>query len=194
MKYLRILEIQPGGWLLLSLLYFFLETDLLLVVLLCVLIHETGHLVMLDHFCVRVRRITLDLTGLTIHFNEAQLYGLKGCVAAAAGPTAGISAAVICSFVGNLLEAEWLLLCAGGNLALSLFNLLPAKPLDGWRILYSLFPIGSQVVSVCTAIFVLFAGLVLMFEGYGTAGALMGILLLLQEAPQHIRPIRSFVQ
>ena len=46
-KYLRVFEIRPGGWLFLSILFFFAEPDEFLLVLLCVLIHETGHLLAL---------------------------------------------------------------------------------------------------------------------------------------------------
>lgn len=190
MKYLQVLEVQPGGWLLLAVIYFFLELDVFLIVLLCVLIHETGHLIMLDWFQIKVRRINLDLTGLSIQFNEAKLQGIKGAITAAAGPSAGITAAVLGSFVGNAIENEQLLLFAGSNLALSLFNLLPAKPLDGWRILYSIVPTVSYVLSVLTSVIVLALGVWLMFEGFGTALALMGVLLLLQDAEMPKRSVR----
>ncbi|MBQ5673818.1 MAG: hypothetical protein IIV45_01850, partial [Lachnospiraceae bacterium] len=78
-----------------AVIYFFLELDMFLIVLLCVLIHETGHLIMLDWFQIKVRRINLDLTGLSIQFNEAKLQGIKGAITAAAGPSAGIIAAVL---------------------------------------------------------------------------------------------------
>lgn len=182
-QYWRIFEIKPSGWLLLAVLYFFMDLHDFLMVLLCVWIHEMGHLTALERFGVRVRRIMMDCTGMTIQYNTAQLNGLKECLAALAGPMFGLSAAVCASLIGNTLKSERLLLFAGANAILSLFNLLPAKPLDGWRCLHVLFPIGSQIISVCTALCVLVFGIYLMYAGYGIALAVMGILLLLQENP-----------
>ena len=51
--------------------------------------------------------------------------------------------------------------------------------------LYALFPVGAQIISVCTAFFVLTAGVCLMYAGYGTVFAMMGIVLILQEAPRN---------
>ena len=184
MKYLELLEIRSGGWLLLSMLYFFLDADLLLVVLLCAAIHEFGHLFMLDRFGVRIRSITMGITGFTIVYQNLFLCRFQEMLVAFAGPAIGLLAAVFCSFWGNLLQNEMLLLLAGSNAALSIFNLLPAKPLDGWRMLYALFPVAAQVISVCTAFCVLIAGVFLMYAGYGTIFAMMGIILILQEAPR----------
>jgi len=183
-RYWRIFEIKPSGWLLLSVLYFFMDLHAFLTVLLCVWIHEMGHLTALEWFGVRVRRITMDCSGMTIFYNSSYLNGLKECLVALAGPIFGLSAAVCASFVGNVLQSENLLLFAGANAVLSLFNLLPAKPLDGWRCLHALFPIGAQIISVCTAFCILIIGICLMYTGYGIALAVMGILLLLQESPR----------
>lgn len=186
-KYLSILEIHSGGWLLLSILYFFANLDEFLIVIACVMIHEAGHLLILEWFGVRVRRIVFDFTGLTIWYNESMLCGFRECVAALSGPALGLLAAAVCSCLGNALESERLLLLAGGNAVLSAFNLLPAKPLDGWRCLHALFPTMAQIVSVCTALIILIVGLWVMYAGYGTALAIMGIMLLLQEAPEKRR-------
>ena len=184
MKYFELLEIRPGGWLLLSLLYFFLDADLLFVVFVCAVIHEYGHILMLELFRVRIRDITMELTGFTISYQSHYLYGIQLFLVAAAGPMLGLLAAVLFSFAGNLLKNDMLLLLAGSNLALSLFNLLPAKPLDGWRMIQAAIPAAAQIISVCTAFCVLTVGIFLMYAGYGTVFPMMGILLFLQEAPK----------
>lgn len=183
-KYWRLFDIHPGGWLILSILYFFADLDEFIILIMCVLIHELGHLLVLEWFGIRVRRITLDFTGLTIWYNESLLCGIRESIAALSGPMLGLLAAAVCSCVGNALQSERLLLFAGGNAVLSAFNLLPAKPLDGWRCLHALFPLLAQVLSVCTAVIVLLVGLWVMYAGYGTALAIMGIILLLQESPR----------
>ncbi|MBQ5672340.1 MAG: hypothetical protein IIV43_08305, partial [Oscillospiraceae bacterium] len=87
--------------------------------------------------------------------------------------------------LGNVLHNDWLLVLAGGNAVLSAFNLLPCRPLDGWRMIQTFFPIAAEVVGFCTAFLVLAAGVFLMYAGYGTTLALMGILLLLQKPVSH---------
>ena len=104
---------------------------------------------------------------------------------ALAGPTLGVLAALLFSWFGEVFHSERLYLLAGCNAVLSAFNLLPAKPLDGWRCLNALVPRAAQVISVCTSIAVLCVGVWVMYAGYGTALALMGIILLLQESPRN---------
>lgn len=189
MKYLRLLEIQPGGWLLLSLLFFFGDLELLVVILGCVAVHEAGHLMALEHFRIRVRSITLDLTGLCICCNDRFMSRGVQILTAAAGPALGLAVGILASVLGNIFRWESLALFAGGNVVLAAFNLLPAKPLDGWRMLHAVFPRVVQVVSGCTALLVMCVGLYVMRKGYGTALALFGVILLLQDvAPDRRRP------
>lgn len=186
-KYLRVFEIQPGGWLILSILFFFADLDEFLIVIFCVLIHEMGHLLALEHFHVPVRRITLEFTGVTISYNTFLLYGIREMMTALAGPVFGVLASIVFAGMGDLFQSERLFLLAGCNVVLSVFNLLPAKPLDGWRCLNALAPRTAQVISVCTAMVVLCAGIWVMYSGYGTALAIMGIILLLQDTPRNDR-------
>ena len=184
-KYFRVFEIMPGGWLMLSILFFFADLDEFLIVVCSVVIHEMGHLFALEHFRVPVRRITLEATGVTICYNSFLVYGVRELMTALAGPIFGVLASGLFSCMGEMFHSERMYLLAGCNLVLSAFNLLPAKPLDGWRCLYALFPRFAQVISVCTSILVLCVGLWVMYAGYGTALAVMGIILLLQDSPRH---------
>lgn len=187
---MKLLEVQPGGWLLLSLLCFFLDFELFIIVIFCIIIHESGHLFFLERFQARVRRITLDLSGLTIHYNTSVVYGVKECLLALGGPMAGVMAAVLSSFLGNFFHSDELLLFAGANAVLSVFNLLPAKPLDGWRFLNALSPAAAQVIGFFTSFIVLIVGVFLMYAGYGTTFAVMGIVLMLQDTSKRIGKYR----
>lgn len=190
----RKFEMEPGGWLLLSLLYFFGDLRLMMVVLGCVGLHELGHLLMLRKFGVPVRRLNLGFSGLTIWYPNWILSGRQAFAVAAAGPAAGILTGVLASFAGNLLHHEGLLLFAGGNAVLSVFNLLPAKPLDGWRLLSALWPQKARSISIGTAVLLLAAGIGAMLAGYGIGLAVMGIVLLLQEdrtGPRRLRGYKS---
>ncbi len=187
MNFWKNFNIQPGGWLLLALIYFFGDLDGLVVVLGNVLFHEAGHLLLLRRYKVYIRSITMNITGLCIHYNGLFLTPKREFFVALAGPALGLGVSVLTSVLGNLFHHEGLLLFAGVGFVLSGFNLLPAKPLDGWRMLSAIRPNSANSVSVITATLVLFTGLYIMLMGYGTAVAFMGIVLLMQDAKLSVR-------
>ncbi len=109
-----------------------------------VLVHELGHAVVGRAYHVRVRNITLWLLGGMAQFDEIPRRGAAEAVIAAAGPATSLLVAAACRLALALVPAD----AAAGqfvvgylaytNVALALFNLLPALPLDGGRILRSL--------------------------------------------------------
>ena len=106
-------------------------------ILLPALFHELGHLLALWLLGLHVRQIRVELRGFCIEY-----YG--GCsavghaLAAAAGPLAGLAWGFAASALGERMRVDWLSLSAGVSILLSLFNLLPALPLDGGRIVLAL--------------------------------------------------------
>ena len=104
-------------------------------ILLAALFHELGHALALRLLGLHIRCFRAELRGFCMEY-----YGECGAVghalAAAAGPAAGFAWAIGASVLGRRMD--WLSLSAGVSLLLSLFNLLPALPLDGGRILLSL--------------------------------------------------------
>ena len=90
----------------------------------------------------------------------------------------GFVYALWASQFGKRLGEDWLCLSAGLSFCLSLFNLLPALPLDGGRILMSLcccFYGEQQGRTICAAVstvcglLLLAVGTLCMFEGMGAA-------------------------
>ncbi|MDR7482649.1 MAG: site-2 protease family protein [Armatimonadota bacterium] len=109
-----------------------------------VLVHELGHAVVGRAYHARVRSITLWLLGGMAQFDEIPRRHGAEAVIAAAGPATSLLVAAACRLVAALLPRD----AAAGqfvvgyltytNVALAIFNLLPALPLDGGRILRSL--------------------------------------------------------
>ena len=174
----RKLEIRFGGMLLLSLMVFILDGSMLVALWGNIVIHEWGHLYMLRRYGVYIRKITLDFTGLCIVCNREYLNRRRKFICAAAGPFVGISVSVLSSILGNVLRSDFLLLYAGVGVILSVFNLLPIKPLDGGQMLESIAPKFVQPVGAFCSACVLLFGLYVMYLGYGTGLAILGVFLL----------------
>lgn len=180
-KFVTNLELRFGGLVLLYVMWFFGDAELLFVVFGNALIHELGHYIMLSHYGVRVRKLIFDYTGFTMLCNTSYLPNGANVAVALGGPFMGAVAALIASVLGNVMQNEFLLLFSGVGVILSAFNLLPAKPLDGWRVVHVIFPALSMGISMIAACLVLSLGLYVLYLGYGTALAMLGLVLLLQD-------------
>lgn len=145
--------------------------------------HEAGHLALMKLLGIRVKGIRAELKGLCIIY-DGNDDSVCSVACALAGPAAGMIYALAASQWGS----GWIEFSAGVSFALSVFNLLPAFPLDGGRILSelmkSILPAGkcesvSAVISVITAFAVFLFGLALYNRGYGAAVFSAGLWLLI---------------
>ncbi|HEX7004488.1 MAG TPA: site-2 protease family protein [Trueperaceae bacterium] len=108
-----------------------------------VVIHELGHAVVARLYDVEVKEITLWFLGGVAQFDELPRQRGAEALVGIAGPITSLVLAALCWLAwqylpmgpGGLFIFSYLTLT---NLALALFNLLPALPLDGGRILRSL--------------------------------------------------------
>lgn len=160
------------------------DVAVLLAVFGCVALHEVGHAVAAKLYGIRTRDITLYPVGGVASLERMPEKPLQEIVIALAGPAvnvaiaAGLFAAVT---LGNMLPAAWV--SSGpdladvfvarlflANVALCVFNLLPAFPMDGGRVLRAVLSlamnrlratkVAAGVGAVLAALFV-FAGLYL---------------------------------
>jgi Zn-dependent protease/CBS domain-containing protein len=157
----------------------------------CVLLHELGHSLVAQRFGIPVREIVLMPIGGVAVFTRNIQKPLHELLIAVAGPAVNVGLAVILAglilatgnplvgsqseLVGSTLTApslpvflHWLLIA---NVSLVLFNLVPAFPMDGGRILRALLAMGigfrratrwaagiGQVIAVFAGVAALFAG------------------------------------
>ena len=128
-------RISAPAVLALALIYYLSPVDKLLAVLFPVLVHELGHILALRLLGLRICRFRVEMKGLCIGY-RGYAGALGHTLAAAAGPAFGLFYALGASLLASRHQSSWLELTAGVSLLLSLFNLLPALPLDGGRILY----------------------------------------------------------
>ena len=181
-----------------ALLYYLAPSDKLLVVLLPVIFHELGHILALRLLGLKICRFRIELKGLCMEY-RGYAGGLGHALAAAAGPALGLLYALVASLLAVQYGNPWLELTAGVSLLLSAFNLLPALPLDGGRILYHLSAalfgerVAARVTDITSLVVgttLLVLGAYLMFRGFGLALELAAVWLLLSTGlrvlpPQH---------
>jgi membrane-associated protease RseP (regulator of RpoE activity) len=180
------IEISAGAALAAALLVFFLRGDELLALGLPLIVHELGHLAAILVMGLRPLRFRAGLGGFRLDY--AGDPGTPGHVCiAAAGPVAGLLYAWAASRLGAAGGGDWLWLSAGISLLLSLFNLLPALPLDGGQILFrvSAAALGElrgrtlcRFAQLAAAGMLTAAGALLLIRGRGAALLLSGIWLL----------------
>lgn len=136
-----------------------------------VVLHELGHSVVGLRYGARVKRITLWLLGGVAQFEEIPRQRGAEAVIAIAGPVTSIAVASVCSVLRRLLPfdlhaAQFVVgYLAVTNVALAVFNMLPALPLDGGRVLRALLALrmpylkATQTAAHASAFVALLLGL-----------------------------------
>ena len=109
-----------------------------------VAVHELGHAVVARRYGVEVKDITLMFLGGVVQFNEMPRQRGAEAIVGIAGPitsvlVAGVSWALLQITPNGASAAQFVLaFLTFQNVFLAIFNLLPALPLDGGRVLRSL--------------------------------------------------------
>jgi Zn-dependent protease len=136
-----------------------------LAVFFCILLHEFGHVLMARYFGIRTRSVTLYPIGGVARLESLSEEPHQELLIALAGPAVNVFIAilltpiiVIAAVTGAIhinesinvgpddglwsLVATGLLILWASNIGLVLFNLIPAFPMDGGRVLRSLLSLG----------------------------------------------------
>ncbi len=177
----------------------------ILVILLlfaCVVLHEFGHAVTAKYFGIRVPYITLLPIGGVAQLERMPNKPLQEFLIAIAGPMVNFVLAALLAPLATLafglkvqngaaaasaqsLLAQMqtpgltglLLYLAATNLLLGLFNLLPAFPMDGGRILRALLAMSMPYIQATRVAVAVGRFMAILFAIWGIAGG--GIMLLL---------------
>jgi Zn-dependent protease len=111
--------------------------------LLSIVAHETAHALVARHFGIPIRSITLFIFGGVAEMEGEPPTPRSELFMAAAGPAASLLLGLLLLLLAPVFEADGGLTAGGGvlsylgfiNLVLAVFNLVPAFPLDGGRML-----------------------------------------------------------
>jgi Zn-dependent protease/predicted transcriptional regulator len=144
-----------------------------------VLVHELGHSVVARLYGVKVRSITLWLLGGMAQFDEMPRQRGGEAVVAIAGPIVSVAVGLLCGLVLKALPpsavpAQFVFMyLASMNVLLAVFNMIPALPLDGGRVLRSLLALrmthlrATQVAAGVSKVLAIALGLYGLFGGGG---------------------------
>ncbi len=175
-------DISAGAILLLSVIYFFGGMTGLAALLLAVLVHELGHIAAIALCGGRVYNLNVTLSGLCISCSGSMGTG-ETVICLCVGPAAGFALAYAASYLGNLSQNLLLIKTAGFSLVLSVYNSLPALPLDGGRALECLVEsLGGtgfaqtllELTGMLTGAAMLFAGAYFIRQPFGAALLIAG--------------------
>lgn len=180
--YLKLLQISAPPELLQSPTPFLLGLLAAVGLFLSVLIHELGHALTARAYGVQTREITLWLLGGVAQLEQIPRARGAEAVIAIAGPIVSVLLSGLFGLLRGLLpsaaiEGQFLLgYLSFINLSLALFNLLPALPLDGGRILRSLLALYQPYLSATRAAVTISK---IVAFGLGLLGLLVGNLFML---------------
>lgn len=180
------LEISAGAIFMLSALYFFGGLESIIAVAIAAAIHELGHIAAIKAFKGKIRRVRMSASGLCM-----SCFGLdstaKEIAAFIMGPVFGLVLAYIASYYGYMLGNELLCETAGISLIFSVFNLLPALPLDGGRVLFCAIPSRVKaekildVSGMLTGFALIIIGLYFLGKESGAAFLISGMWVLIAQ-------------
>jgi len=132
------LRITPGAVFMTTLLVFLDRDGWAGLLLLAVTAHEAGHLAALGLCRAPVLYVEVSAAGVCIRYAGSLLSYGRELFVAAMGPAAGALLALLAAWIGAAAEADRLLLLSGFSMALTAFNLLPLRGLDGGRMVRTL--------------------------------------------------------
>lgn len=130
-----------------------------------VVLHELGHSLTAKHFGIDTRQITLLPIGGVAQLERMPEKPVQELLISIAGPAVNVVLAlallVLSYFVSSfgtvssiaLISSEFIFKLVGVNVALAVFNLIPAFPMDGGRVLRAILALrGSYLLATKNAL------------------------------------------
>lgn len=131
----RKIHSTGGFWLVLGALLLAASLRLLFWAAVAMVVHELGHVAAIRALGGRVARCSLTGVGAVIQPRRERVFSYgEECIVALAGPAASLVLAMGAAAWGRHFGGIDAYLLTGVSLALGVFNLLPAGPLDGGRV------------------------------------------------------------
>ena len=130
------LKISGAALLALAAAYFFDTGGIFAAVLIAIAVHEAGHFAALKASGQHITELKLEPWGLAMRRDSGLSYKSE-IITAAAGPVASLLLAVAASLIGRYFAWQEAYIISGVSFIFFIFNILPAIPLDGGKIIYA---------------------------------------------------------
>jgi Zn-dependent protease len=143
-----------------------------------VLLHELGHALVARRLGVHVSGIELSFLGGAAKMQQMPRTPGHEIAIAAAGPAVSVALTIVGFTVGALLSSPVIAMFGWINLVIALFNLIPALPMDGGRILRGLLAMRLSFVRATDISVVVARVFTVLFAVYGLATGAYQLLLL----------------
>jgi Zn-dependent protease len=140
-----------------------------------VLVHELGHVAMGQRFGIRTHEITLLPIGGAARMENRFVSPVEDLLVSLAGPGTSLVVGGVLLGLGWALESEPILLVAAINGILGLFNLVPALPLDGGRVLRAMLTTNLGKVRAQAMALAIGAGFAVLFTVGGLQSGELGV-------------------
>lgn len=161
----------------------FWEIGLILSLFTCVLLHELGHALSAKRYGVKTQDIILSVIGGVARLRNLPKKPIQELIIAAAGPAVNIVIAIIVAVLLLIIDQfhfptedtitgnNFFFFLFAANLILVVFNLIPAFPMDGGRMLRAVLSMKLNRVK---------ATKIAVYIGYALAVAFIGIAIFLE--------------
>lgn len=100
-------------------------------IVISVVVHELGHIIVLNIIGVPIEAIEFSISGIAIKTDYRLMSYFQEFVASISGPVASYVLAAALSFAARKTGYEYINIIAGISMIYGIFNLLPIRPLDG---------------------------------------------------------------
>lgn len=138
------------------------KTNYCLLALMCVLIHECGHLFMFVIFKLPIKSVSIKLFGVEIETdNSIKIDYKKEIFVSLGGCLANLLTILICLFLNIFYSCSNLLMVAAFSLLILTLNILPISYLDGGNVLKAILcnqisiDKSENIINITSVIFVI---------------------------------------
>lgn len=124
--------------------------DLLIQLLIVLIIHELGHYLGMKYFNFEnVRMLFVPLMGAFVHGTKQKYSQIQNLIITLAGPVPGIIIGSLLWFYGLESSSTWIIELSLLFFIINISNLIPLSPLDGGRLMTTLFLKHAEIVHLC---------------------------------------------
>lgn len=142
-------NLKISKWLIPQLIIFFIiGLDIKFIIgFFFIALHEISHLIVVKIMDINIGEFKLHCLGATLEIKDYNSLSLKEqIIICLAGPVFNILMSIIFFIIFYFLKNNFLLTIVEINLALAMFNIMPMYPLDGFKLLESIFSLKLSYI------------------------------------------------